>query len=68
MQNSAVKNILEKCIFTNTFRSRLYNFGEYQNKMTVKPTEYDYNLIKKLSENGLGLIQIHENGMMPCAL
>ena len=38
------------------------------NKMTVKPTEYDYNLIKKLSENRWVLFRFTRNGMMPCAL
>ena len=38
----------------------IYNLGEYPNKMTIRPTEYDYNLIKQLAENGVGLIQIHE--------
>ena len=38
----------------------IYNLGEYLNKMTIRPTEYDYNRIKQLAENGVGLIQIHE--------
>ena len=38
----------------------IYNLGEYPNKMTIRPTEYDYNRIKQLAENGVGLIQIHE--------
>lgn len=38
----------------------IYNLGEYPNKMTIRPTAYDHDLIRKLSENGVGLIQIHE--------
>ena len=38
----------------------LYNLGEYPAKFSIKPTEYDYDLIKSLSEKGVGLIQIHE--------
>lgn len=38
----------------------IYNLGEYPASFSIKPTEYDYNLIKSLSEKGVGLIQIHE--------
>lgn len=38
----------------------IYNLGEYPAKFTIKPTEYDYNRIKELSEMGVGLIQLHE--------
>lgn len=37
-----------------------YNVGSYPAKFSIKPTEYDYELIKSLSEKGVGLIQIHE--------
>ncbi|MBE7051712.1 MAG: hypothetical protein E7395_03990 [Ruminococcaceae bacterium] len=38
-----------------------YNLGEYPQKFSVRPTEYDYELIKSLSEKGVGLIQLHED-------
>ena len=38
-----------------------YNLGEYPNYISMRPTEYDYNLIKSLSEKGVGLIQLHED-------
>lgn len=38
----------------------IYNLGEYPAPFSIRPTEYDYNLIKSLSERGVGLIQIHE--------
>ncbi|MBQ9784248.1 MAG: hypothetical protein IJW29_01985 [Clostridia bacterium] len=38
----------------------IYNLGEYPAKFSIRPTEYDYNLIKSLSERGVGLIQLHE--------
>lgn len=37
-----------------------YNLGDYPAKFSIKPTEYDYNLIKKYAESGVGLIQVHE--------
>ena len=38
----------------------VYNLGEYPARFSIKPTEYDYNRIKELSEMGVGLIQLHE--------
>ncbi len=38
----------------------IYNLGEYPAAFSIRPTEYDYNLIKSLAEKGVGLIQIHE--------
>ena len=65
--NSAVKGCLKKMHIHNYIPGQvIYNLGEYPNKMTIKPTEYDYNLIKKLSENGVGLIQIHEDARYGC--
>ena len=29
----------------------IYNLGEYPNKMTIRPTAYDHDLIRKLSES-----------------
>ena len=37
-----------------------YNLGEYPARFSIRPTEYDYHLIKSLSERGVGLIQLHE--------
>lgn len=38
----------------------IYNLGEYPAPFKIRPTEYDYNLIKSLAKRGVGLIQIHE--------
>ena len=38
----------------------IYNLGEYPAGFSIRPTEYDYELIKSLSERGVGLIQVHE--------
>lgn len=38
----------------------IYNLGEYPARFSIRPTEYDYHLIKSLSERGVGLIQLHE--------
>ena len=37
-----------------------YSLGDYPEKFSIEPTEYDYNLLKKLSDSGAQLIQIHE--------
>lgn len=36
-----------------------YHLGDYPAKFSCRPTEYDYNLIKKLSEKGVEIIQTH---------
>lgn len=38
----------------------IYNLGEYPARFSIRPTEYDYELIKSLSQKGVGLIQLHE--------
>lgn len=38
----------------------IYNLGEYPAPFSIRPTEYDRELIKSLAERGVGLIQIHE--------
>lgn len=38
----------------------IYNLGEYPERFSIRPTEYDYNVIQTLSKNGVGLIQLHE--------
>ena len=37
-----------------------YYLGDYPALMSITPTEYDYNLLKSYAENGVGLIQVHE--------
>lgn len=37
-----------------------YNLGDYPAKFSIAPTEYDYNLLKGFAEQGVGLIQVHE--------
>ena len=38
----------------------IYNLGEYPASFSIRPTEYDYELLRSLSSHGVGLIQIHE--------
>ena len=38
----------------------VYNLGDYPARFSIEPTEYDYNLLKDMAENGVELIQIHE--------
>jgi len=37
-----------------------YYLGDYPAPMSVAPTEYDYNLLKSYAENGVDMIQVHE--------
>lgn len=39
----------------------IYHLGDYPNPFSISPTEYDRELIKSFSKNGVGLIQIHED-------
>ena len=38
----------------------IYNLGEYPARFSIRPTEYDYELIRSLAAHGVGLIQLHE--------
>ena len=38
----------------------IYNLGEYPARFSIRPTEYDHDLIRSLAERGVGLIQLHE--------
>ena len=38
----------------------IYYLGDYPQKMSIKPTEYDYNLLKSYAEKGVDMIQVHE--------
>lgn len=38
----------------------VYNLGDYPKRFSIEPTEYDYNLLKSMKENGVELIQLHE--------
>lgn len=58
----------EKTVKSCTRRERIenympgqvtYHLGDYPAKFSIQPTEYDYNLIKKLSEKGVEIIQTH---------
>ena len=33
----------------------IYNLGEYPAAFSIRPTEYDYELIRSLSSHGVGL-------------
>ena len=37
-----------------------YNLGDYPASFSISPTDYDYEMLKSLSENGVELIQVHE--------
>lgn len=37
-----------------------YNLGDYPARFSIEPTEYDFNMLKSMAENGVELIQIHE--------
>ncbi|MCD6359319.1 MAG: hypothetical protein J7M38_00560, partial [Armatimonadetes bacterium] len=37
-----------------------YNLGEYPNPFSIRPTDYDAELLASFAEHGVGLIQIHE--------
>ena len=38
----------------------IYYLGDYPAKMSITPTEYDYNLLKSYAEHGVDMIQVHE--------
>ncbi len=38
----------------------IYNLGDYPERISAQPTEYDKKLIKQLAESGVKLIQLHE--------
>lgn len=38
----------------------IYNLGDYPKRFSIAPTEYDFNLLKEMAENGIELLQIHE--------
>lgn len=38
----------------------VYNLGDYPAPFSIEPTEYDYRMLKDMAENGVELIQIHE--------
>ena len=38
----------------------IYYLGDYPERFSVEPTEYDFNHLKQLAENGVQLIQVHE--------
>ena len=37
-----------------------YYLGDYPAPMSITPTEYDYKLLKSYAENGVDMIQVHE--------
>ncbi len=45
-----------------------YNLGDYPQKISVAPTEYDKKLIEKLACDGVKLIQVHEDWNDPVRL
>lgn len=39
----------------------VYHLGDYPAPFSIEPTEYDYDMIKGMAENGVQLIQLHED-------
>lgn len=37
-----------------------YNLGDYPAQFSIAPTEYDFDMLKTMADNGVELIQIHE--------
>lgn len=46
----------------------IYGLGDYPAKVSAKPTEYDRKLIAQMAENGVKLIQLHEEWNDACRL
>ena len=38
----------------------IYYLGDYPNKMSIAPTEYDHALLRAYKESGVDMIQVHE--------
>ncbi|MBR6765791.1 MAG: hypothetical protein IKM06_04825 [Clostridia bacterium] len=38
----------------------IYYLGDYPDKMSISPTEYDLDLLRSYKENGVDMIQVHE--------
>ena len=60
------KAAVNKCMREHLVRQYLpgqvvYNLGEYPKPSTIRPTEYDLDLLKLLAQKGVELIQIHED-------
>lgn len=63
--NEAEKNV-KKCLRRHRIHDYLfgqdtYYLGDYPAKFAIDPTEYDYHMLKDMAENGVQLIQIHED-------
>lgn len=66
-----MKRVNEKVIkYGNKIRFRdyipghvVYNMGPYPNKVNYEPTEYDFEVLKKLSNDGYQWIQWHSDGI-----
>ncbi len=57
---------VRKCLREHTVREYLpgqvvYNLGEYPKPFSIRPTDYDLELLKLLAHRGVELIQIHED-------
>lgn len=59
---SSVKKCTKRVRINNYLPGQaIYHLTDYPAKGLMRPTEYDYNRIKELSENGVELIQLHED-------
>lgn len=38
----------------------IYYLGDYPAPMSIRPSEYDHNLLRSYAENGVDMIQVHE--------
>jgi len=62
--NEAEKSV-KKCLRRHRVHDYLYgqctyNLGDYPARISMEPTEYDYYMLKDMAENGVQLIQLHE--------
>jgi len=46
----------------------IYNLGDYPHRISAEPTDYDRELIKKMAQSGVRLIQLHEEWNDPLRL
>ncbi|MBE6629324.1 MAG: hypothetical protein E7624_00560 [Ruminococcaceae bacterium] len=59
-EESNKKYLRRKRIHDYLSGQAIYNLGEYPAPFSIAPTEYDHALLADLAENGVKLIQIHE--------
>ncbi|NLD87565.1 MAG: hypothetical protein GX633_04830 [Clostridiales bacterium] len=59
--NIEIKDCIREIRIRNYLPGQIiYYLGDYPAPMSITPTEYDFNLLKSYAENGVDLIQVHE--------